>query len=197
MPETSCIDFSKIQRESNPFSHFYLTSVLREHLDKELFEWLEQTDAWQSVETDFYEQYEFSLQSVALPARLSCLVAEKTIRETRQTMQEIFLVEKLDLVGIVAHKLVEGQHIGIHNDFIEGEETHRLVIQINPHWTESNGGYLMLFNSQDVEDVSKVISPINNTAFGFEISKDSHHAVSKIYGLPRYSIVYTFRLRDK
>ena len=136
---------------------------------------------------------EFSLQAVELPDRLKCLVSQETVLKTNLGMQAAFAVSGLELVGIVAHKLVEGQHIGIHNDFIAGEETHRLVVQINPHWTDENGGYLMLFNSENVEDVSKVVKPLNNTAFGFEISKRSHHAVSKIYGLSRYSIVYTFR----
>ena len=61
------------------------------------------------------------------------------------------------------------------------DETHRLVAHINPTWTDANGGYLMLFNSSNSEDVSKVIRPLNNSGFGFAISKDSHHAISKIH----------------
>ena len=108
-------------------------------------------------------------------------------------MERAFNEDHLEIVGVVAHKLVAGQHIGIHNDFIGAEETHRLVLQFNPHWIEENGGYLILFNSGKVEDVSKIILPLTNTAFGFEISEASYHAVSKIMGPPRYSIVYTFR----
>jgi Rps23 Pro-64 3,4-dihydroxylase Tpa1-like proline 4-hydroxylase len=93
----------------------------------------------------------------------------------------------------MAHKLVNGQKIAIHNDFNNGDETHRLVIHINPHWKEENGGFLMLFSSSNAEDLSKIINPINNTAFGFEISSSSHHAVSKIYDYIRYTIVYTFK----
>ena len=68
-----------------------------------------------------------------------------------------------------------------------------MLIQINPYWKEENGGYLLLFNSSDSKDMAKVVSPINNTAFGFEISKKSHHAVSKIYDFTRFTIVYTFK----
>jgi Rps23 Pro-64 3,4-dihydroxylase Tpa1-like proline 4-hydroxylase len=97
------------------------------------------------------------------------------------------------LVDVVAHKLVNSQHIGVHNDYINGDETHRLVLHFNPDWKEEHGGYLLLFNSSSADDMSKVVSPLNNSAFGFEISKRSHHAVSKIYNFIRYTIVYTFK----
>ena len=96
---------------------------------------------------------------------------------------------------MVAHKLVNSQHIGVHNDYINGDETHRLVLHFNPDWKEENGGYLLLFNSSNANDISQVVSPLNNSAFGFEISKRSHHAVSKIYDFIRYTIVYTFKNR--
>jgi hypothetical protein len=107
----------------------------------------------------------------------------------------MFRLTSFELVGITAHKLVDGQRIAIHNDFIEGEETHRFIIHLNPSWTEANGGFFMLFESDKVEGLSKIILPINNSAIGFEISQKSQHAVSEIHGIARYSIVYTFKAK--
>jgi Rps23 Pro-64 3,4-dihydroxylase Tpa1-like proline 4-hydroxylase len=108
-------------------------------------------------------------------------------------MKNSFQVNILELVSVTAHKHVKNQSIGIHNDYIDNEETHRLVIQINSEWNEAKGGFIMLFNSSNAEDVAKVIRPINNSALGFEISQKSNHAVSKIHDFTRYSIVYTFK----
>ena len=95
-------------------------------------------------------------------------------------------------MDVTAHKLIEGHKMGIHNDYIGEQETHRLVVQVNPFWTAEHGGYLMLFEANNPEKVSKLVQPLNNTAIGFEISKASYHAVSMVSKSPRYTVVYTF-----
>ncbi len=195
MLNNNCIDLSSLSVEDQPFPHFCSTCALQHNLDRELYIWLENTDLWKLIETDFYEQHEFSLLNIQLPKYLECLISKETISFVEAKMKLAFKIESLDLVGVVVHKLVNEQHIGIHNDFIGGYETHRLVIHINPDWNEENGGFLLLFNSSNAEDISTVISPINNSAFGFEISNVSHHAVSKIYDFSRYTVVYTFKKR--
>ncbi len=195
MLNPNCIDLSSLKVEDQPFPHFCSASTLQNNIDRELYNWLVNTESWKLIETDFYEQHEFSLLSIQLPKYLECLVSSKTIEFIEAKFKIAFNVESLDLVGVVAHKLVNEQHIGIHNDFIKGQETHRLVIHLNPDWNEEKGGFLMLFSSPDAEDISTVISPLNNTAFGFEISSRSHHAVSKIYDFSRYTVVYTFKKR--
>jgi Rps23 Pro-64 3,4-dihydroxylase Tpa1-like proline 4-hydroxylase len=187
------IDLSAAELENKPFPHFSAGEVLQNGTEHLLFDWFQQTDTWELVETDFYAQYEINLLKVKLPLLLQFLVSEDEIRHVKERLNGFFHTPSLDLVGIVAHKLVDGQKIGIHNDFIDGEETHRLIIHLNPDWTEENGGYLMLFGSENVDDLSKIIQPGHNTAFGFEISSASHHAVSKIYKYVRYSLIYTFK----
>jgi len=145
------------------------------------------------VETDFYEQYEFSLLQINLPQDLKFLTSEATLKYIERRYVEEFDINSLALVDVVAHKLVNEQRIGVHNDFIGDEETHRMVLHINPLWKEENGGLLLLFNSSKAEDISQIVKPLNNTIFGFEISRRSHHAVSKIYDYTRYTIVYTFK----
>ena len=182
-----------ISVDKNPFPHFSIGAVLSPNTIAKLFDWFQHTHLWQLVETDFYEQYEFSLLHVELPEHLKFLVSDSVLRYIQHKYVQGFDVTGLELVDVVAHKLVNEQHIGIHNDFIGGEETHRMVLHINPLWKEENGGLLLLFNSPKVETLSKIIKPLDNTVFGFEISRQSHHAVSRIYDYTRYTIVYTFK----
>lgn len=187
------INLSAVKVVKKPFPHFCIVSALQNNIETQLFEWFEQTEVWTLVKADFYEQYEINMLNVDLPAHLQFLLNDEANETIKEKYKVIFNIPSLDLVGLVAHKLVDGQKIGIHNDFINEEETHRLLIHINPGWKEENGGYLMLFGSDKVTDVSKVIHPANNSAFGFEISNHSHHAVSKIYDYIRYTLIYTFK----
>lgn len=193
MQKFSCINLSPCETEAVPFPHLCCSSVLESSIENELYDWFEHTNEWSLTEEDFYTQYEFILSTSTLPENLNCLISDDTIETIQTALKKSFGVESLETISIVAHKLVQGHTIGIHNDYINGEETHRLVIQINPHWNAANGGFLMLFNSQKAEDVSKLIQPINNSAFGFEISDKSYHAVSTVRNFSRYSIVYTFK----
>jgi Rps23 Pro-64 3,4-dihydroxylase Tpa1-like proline 4-hydroxylase len=192
--DTIVFDLSNAIVDESPFPHFSATAVLSEENIAELYNWFLITKEWHLIETDFYEQYEFSLLNIDLPHKLKNLISEISFSEINEVFKKGLVgVRALEVVDVVAHKLVNSQHIGVHNDYIDEEETHRMVLHINPVWKEDNGGYLMLFNSGDVQDLSKIVYPINNTVFGFEISRKSHHAVSKIYDFVRYSIVYTFK----
>jgi Rps23 Pro-64 3,4-dihydroxylase Tpa1-like proline 4-hydroxylase len=193
MPESEILNLLSTVVYDNPFPHFSATSVFNDGFESIIYDWLQSTQEWKLVETNFYEQYEFSLLNIELPNDKKCLIENHFLNLIKNKFCEAFRFSEFDLVDVVAHKLVNSQHIGVHNDYINEEETHRLVLNFNPDWTEENGGYLLLFNSSKVDDMSKVVSPVNNSAFGFQISKQSHHAVSKIYDFIRYSIVYTFK----
>lgn len=193
MNKSDIIDLSEVQTEIKPFPHFYSPKILKNGLESQLYEWFENTDLWHFTQTDFYEQFEFDFFNAELPLELRSLVEEDTLKIFKNKIQNELKVSSLELVGVAAHKLVDTHRIGIHNDFIDNEETHRLVIIINPNWEEKKGGVLMLFNSADVSDLNKLVNPIDNSAFAFEISPNSYHAVSRIYDSTRYSIIYTFR----
>ena len=98
----------------------------------------------------------------------------------------------LTLVDVNAHRLTPGQVIRVHNDYIAGAETHRLLIQLNAGWATAQGGLLMLFEEEDVASVRNVILPVHGSGFAFEISPRSFHAVSEIRNGERYTLVYTF-----
>ena len=87
-----------------------------------------------------------------------------------------------DAVDVVCHRLLPTQKIGIHNDYLVGQETHRLTIQVNRGLTDTDGGVLMLFNSNDATEIHKLLHPLSLSGFAFEISADSHHAVSQVHG---------------
>jgi hypothetical protein len=107
-------------------------------------------------------------------------------------MGRLFGVRFRQDVTVVAHRLVPGHRIGIHNDYLPGGETHRFVVQVNRGLSDADGGLLMLFGSADPTDVRKVLRPVNTSAFAFEISPTSHHAVSQMHCNVRYSIVFSF-----
>ena len=176
-----------------PFPHFYSPQALPPGNAVELLLWLEKCESWKLVQTNFYEQLEFSLVDANVPNNLAFLTDRLFLSAIMDSMAESFRSPLSDEIEIVAHKLIPGQNIGIHNDYLKNGETHRLVIQLNFGWSENCGGRFMVFNSSNVEDVARVINPIHNSAVGFEISTDSHHAVSVIHEQVRYSLVYSFK----
>ena len=172
----------------------YLTAVegLGEVNSSAFLEWLETEAPWNLVEKDFYEQYEFSLLDAPLPAHLKFLTEQPFLRDLRLKVEGVFGRRLSERIDCTAHKLVQGQTIRIHNDYIPGEETHRLLLQLNRGWPDAQGGYLMLFNSQDPSDVHRVFLPDNDSVVGFAISERSNHAVSTVHGGERFTIVFSF-----
>jgi Rps23 Pro-64 3,4-dihydroxylase Tpa1-like proline 4-hydroxylase len=178
---------------SAPFPHVVAQQLLTEIFAEHLLIWFEQDAPWRLRVESFYEQYELNLHQVGLPSQLKSLVAQGTIECFIGGMLAPLTTDHLVLVEANAHKLVAGQKIKIHNGYIGNAETHRLLIQINRGWSDENGGLLMLFSSPDVADVARIIRPVHRSAFAFEISPTSYHAVSTILAGARYTLVYSFQ----
>lgn len=178
--------------QDTPFRY----QTIQESLDQEeannLLEWLDNDAPWKLKIAEFYEQYEFSFQDKNIPEKIKNILSEKVIEEARLKTEEVFRVKLSKKVEITAHKLSEGQTIRIHNDFIPGQESHRLLIQLNNGWSQENGGLLMLFDNEAPISIHRAILPIHNTGFIFEISKKSLHAVSTIKKGNRYTLVISF-----
>ena len=77
-----------------------------------------------------------------------------------------------------------------------GGETHRLTVQLNRGLRDEDGGFFMLFNSDDPSDVHRILRPVSASAIGFAIGPDSHHAVSRLHGGTRFTLVYSFHAAD-
>jgi len=196
MSNSTVINLEEIEISNDPFHHFCKVNLFDSAFAQKLFDWLTGDLNWKYTETDFYTQYEFSLKDIIVPENLISVNSRETINYIRENFSKIFNVTNLELVDVTIHKLLDGHKIGVHNDFIGGEESHRLVVQLNNGWNEDKGGYLMLFNSKDPRDVSKLVQPRHNTAIGFAISADSYHAVSRVNDFERYTLVYTFKNLD-
>ena len=182
---------------SEPFRYLISPEALNPDLSDVVLEWLDTSESWTLVETDFYEQFEFSLWNVEVPAALSFLRAPGFLTAMKTKLEKLFEITLGDRLDITAHKLIPGQRIRLHNDFIPGAETHRLFIQFNRDWRDENGGLLVLFNSLDPADIHKVFQPSHNSAFGFAISPDSNHAVSTLHTGVRFTLVYSFYEQQK
>ena len=181
---------------AEPFPYFTAFEGFSEETGSTILNWLETDAPWKLVETDFYEQFEFSLSGVRTPPSLRFISGLSFLDNLRRRLERVFRVALGERIDCTAHKLIRGQRIRIHNDFIPGGETHRVLVQLNRGWHEDQGGFLMLFNSQDSSDLHRVLPPIPNSVVGFAISERSNHAVSATRGGERFTLVYSFYASD-
>lgn len=180
-----------------PFRYFVAPKALSTELSSSLLGWLETSAPWKLVEADFYEQYEFSLRDVALPGEIGASLSSENIATLRRVVESAFDVRLREEHDATVHKLVPGQRIRIHNDFIPGHETHRVLVQLNRGWGDENGGALIFFNSTEASDIHKVFRPVHNSCVAFEISRKSLHAVSTIHSGERFTLVFSFYREDE
>ena len=183
---------SNVEVFSQPFPYIVSPEFLEPEISRTVLAWLESTAPWQLVEADFYEQFECSFWDVELPPTFAFLREHAFLTAMKDRIGELFGVDVSHRVDITAHKLMSGQRIRLHNDFLPGGETHRLLIQFNRGWADTSGGFLLLFHSADPADVHKIFRPIHNSALGFAISATSYHAVSTIHAGERFTLVYSF-----
>ncbi len=186
------IDFSHLEFQTVPFDYFILPELLDRDKAFDILSWLETNTSWKLIEADFYTQYEFDFKDLELPKEISFLYERDFLDNLIEKFEELFSVKLKENVDLTAHKLIAGQIIRLHNDFVPRQETHRLLIQLNRSWQDKNGGFLLLFNSSSPEDIHRIIRPAHNSSVGFAISPKSNHAVSTIYNDERYTLVYSF-----
>jgi hypothetical protein len=181
--------------EEAPFRYALAERCLPPAFERALLDWLETAACWRLIETDFYEQYEFSVLEQRLPRSVVPLANPDNLAAIREDMEKLFEVSLDERITLVAHKLVPGQRIAIHNDYLVGEETHRLTVQLNRGLRDEDGGFFMLFNGFDASDVHRILRPVSASGIAFAIGPYSHHAVSRLHGGERYTLVYSFYAR--
>lgn len=175
-----------------PFPYFVGEGAFPDDLTSSLIDWLNKDAPWRLVEADFYEQFEFDLMSVSLPSSLNILASVSALSKLRRSVGDQFRIVLREEIDVTAHKLISGQRIRLHNDFLPHGETHRLILQLNTNWSPECGGYLMLFNGNDPNQVHEIIPPRLNSLFGFAIGPSSFHAVSEVKAENRLSLVFSF-----
>jgi Rps23 Pro-64 3,4-dihydroxylase Tpa1-like proline 4-hydroxylase len=186
------LDLSSLETFSEPFQYFVSPKAFSPQISLQMLDWLESGAPWKLVETSFYEQYEFDFLDARIPDQISFLLEPNYLNCLRSNIENVFDMRLGAQIDLTAHKLLPGQRIRIHNDFIPGQETHRLLIQLNRNWRDEDGGFLLFFNSANPADIHKVCRPTHNSLVGFAITPNSHHAVSTIHGSERFTLVYSF-----
>lgn len=181
--------------ETVPFAHFSLPQVFDPLVSEEILSWLETEAPWRLKIASFYEQYEFSFHDAQFPLTISDIFNSNALGQLKKDIEKAFSTPLASRIDITAHKLIPGQRIRIHNDYIPGQESHRILIQLNRGWTQDDGGILMFFESDNACDIHSAFLPTHNTSVAFEISPKSLHAVSKINSGERYTIVMSFYRR--
>jgi Rps23 Pro-64 3,4-dihydroxylase Tpa1-like proline 4-hydroxylase len=177
---------------SEPFPHVLLRWAVPSELAERTLIWMEEAAPWKLRIASFYEQWEIHLDHEVLPDKLQELLSPEIIKSLTQQLLPDH-PNNIELLEVTAHRMVEGQTIKIHNDFREGQETHRILVQLNRGWTDDQGGLLMLFGSSNACDVRRMIRPTHGSGFGFCISATSFHAVSTVAAGERFTLVYSFR----
>lgn len=187
-------DFKWRDPREAPFPHVRASNVVSEALAEATLDWLDHGAPWSLTRAAFYEQYEFSLLDAQLPAVITQLASAYFISAVARELEETLGAGPLELVDVNVHRLVAGMTIRLHNDFLgTDEESHRMLIQLNRGWASEKGGLLMLFEDDRPESLTDVVPPDHRSAFGFEISPRSYHAVSTVHAGMRDTLVYTFR----
>lgn len=184
--------------ETFPYKHFFSNYSIDEDLRNNIENWLINDAQWNLVEASFYTQYEFSLIGIQLPNFLKFITSNEYLSSLKAQIEEIYDVDLLDSIDVVAHKLTKGHVIKIHNDFLNEDtikESHRLLMHLNSKWDIDNGGLCMIFADNDAASIHNIVVPTGNLLQSFEISKSSHHAVSEIYSGNRLTIIFTFYSR--
>ena len=184
-------DLESVQFHEFPFEHLLGKATLPDG-SSEWLDWLEKEAPWELTVTEFYEQHEFSLLHAPLNPSLKCLVAPESLAALKYQMSSFFSQPLSERVDVTAHKLVPKQTIRLHNDYLSGAESHRLLLQLNEGWKPDHGGYLMFFQGPEPEMVSNIVQPVSGSVQAFAISPRSYHAVSTVHDAKRFTIVYSF-----
>jgi Rps23 Pro-64 3,4-dihydroxylase Tpa1-like proline 4-hydroxylase len=182
-----------VQPRREPFPHAVSPAFLPPELAEKVLAWLETAAPWKLHVEDFYEQHECSLTAEELPPDLAPLVSSEALQDYARSMLAPIGGEQVAITQATAHRLTGGQSIRIHNDYLDGAETHRIIVQLNREWADENGGFLMLFSSENASDVARVLRPVHGSAISFEISPKSFHAVSPTLKGERYTLVFSYR----
>ena len=191
------IDLSSAHLETDPFLFSVAQEALCDGLEQATLSWFERAAPWSLTEESFYSQHEFDMRKVELPSDITELAADTTLTALRDVISGLFHRRLRSAADVIAHRLTAGQRIRIHDDYLKGGETHRMVVQLNRGWTPGDGGHMLLFGGSQPEDVRVVLAPVSKQALIFEISRHSHHAVSEVTRGGRYSIVYSFHALDR
>jgi Rps23 Pro-64 3,4-dihydroxylase Tpa1-like proline 4-hydroxylase len=200
MLTANCVHFDNAVLETSPFRHFSTENFIDEDVASSLLRWFEQEADWNAKSiAGLGTLSSVDLHNSELGRDLDFLTGEPFLLHLRRKMGELFATELEGFVDLTANCMTRRQEIGAHNDISTLPPafrfTHRLVLYLNRRYSEEYGGALALSNALSPSrpaPAQKRILPVHRSAFGFEISESSFHAIEPVLKGKRYSLSFTF-----
>jgi Rps23 Pro-64 3,4-dihydroxylase Tpa1-like proline 4-hydroxylase len=200
MLTANCVHFDGAVVEASPFRHFTIENFIDEDLSSSLLRWFEQEADWNARSiAGLGTLSSVDLHTSNLGHQLDFLTGEPFLSHVRRHMSELFGTKLEGFVDLTANRMTQSQEIGLHNDVSTLPPafrfTHRLVIYLNHQYSEEYGGALRLANTLSKSQLApsqKRILPVHRSAFGFEISESSYHAIEPVRKGTRYNLSFTF-----
>jgi len=200
MLTANCVHFDGAVVETSPFRHFTIENFIDEDVALSLLRWFDEEADWNAKSiAGLGTLSSVDLHTSELGRQLDFLTGEPFLSHVRQQMSELFGTKLEGFVDLTANRMTQSQEIGLHNDISTLPPafrfTHRLVLYLNYQHSEEHGGVLRLTNALSPSrstTAQKRILPLHRSAFGFEISESSYHAIEPVRKGTRYNLSFTF-----
>jgi hypothetical protein len=159
---------------SHPFPHVIAAGVLSSKAEASALSIL-RTLQWQERTNGFYRvNVAASAEQLANLSELPALAA--MIQEMKPLLEAQLQINLGNDATMVAQLYDGNSIIGFHTDHAEGGV--RLVLNLNENWQISDGGIWVLAN-RAAADQALFLPPLSNTAFAFQTSARSFHALTR------------------
>ena len=200
MLTANCVHFDGAVLETSPFRHFSIENFIDEDIASSLLRWFDEEADWSAKAiAELGTLSSVNLHTSELGRPLDFLTCEPFLSHVRRHMSDLFETKLEGFVDLTAHRMTQSQEIGLHNDVSTLPPafrfTHRLVLYLNHQYSEEYGGALRLTNALSPSrppPAEKRILPVHRSAFGFEISESSYHAIEPVRKGTRYNLSFTF-----
>jgi hypothetical protein len=186
-------NFAGARVDANPFPHFSVADFLLAEIADGLLDWFESEAPWSPFDIIGFGSYkELNLRSVPLPAPLHVLRDDESMARIVAAMEGIFVRKVQPYVDIMAHKLMQGDAVGVHTDN-DGMLSHRLILHVHRGWApEHRGGLTLHQKAGTAFRPARTFPPRHRAALAFEISELSFHSIRPVGVGERYTLVYGF-----
>jgi Rps23 Pro-64 3,4-dihydroxylase Tpa1-like proline 4-hydroxylase len=200
MLTANCVHFDGAVLETRPFRHFSIENFIDEDVASSLLRWFEQEAEWNAKSiAGLGTLSSVDLHTSELGRQLDFITGEPFLSDLRRHMGELFATELEGFVDLTANRMTRTQEIRAHNDISTlppaFQFTHRLVLYLNHEYSQEYGGILRLTDTISPSrsaPAQKRILPMHRSAFGFEISESSYHAIEPVRKGTRYNLSFTF-----
>lgn len=174
-------------RRDDPFPHVVGTHPSDDDAWGRTVRWLAHQAIWLPVDGGFHKNHRCANLRELLAERAT-LVSAKAVDSLARSVEQWF-GERLDptYATVVAHRLSNGEFVGVHNDMpAHGTETHRVIVHVGAGSVA--GGELVLGRTRD----RVVIPPTDGSLVSFPLSDRSFHCVEPVTSGTRVTLVYSF-----